>query len=96
MALNAAQIALCPGPWPEGEPLSADAEAFVDLPEEIGLRLLGRMIAHVGQQGGAELGQLETLYSELQAKGPNIRGLGASARCAATLRGRSSPSPRPS
>ena len=35
-ALNAAQIALCPGPWPDGRPLSADAEAFVDLPEEIG------------------------------------------------------------
>ena len=45
----------------------------VDLPQEIGLRLLGRMIAHVGQQGGAELGQLEALYSELQTKGPNIR-----------------------
>jgi len=72
-ALNAAQLALCPGPWPEEGPLSVDAEAFVDLPEEIGLRLLSRMIAHVGQQGGAELAQLETLYSELQAVGPNIR-----------------------
>ena len=73
VALNAAQLALCPGPWPDGDPLSADAEAFVDLPEEIGLRLLSRMIAHVGQQGGAELGQLEALYSELQAMGPHIR-----------------------
>jgi tRNA(Ile)-lysidine synthase len=73
VALNAAQIALCPGPWPDGGPLSANAEAFVDLPEEIGLRLLSRMIAHVGQQGAAELAQLETLYSELQAMGPNIR-----------------------
>ena len=73
VALNAAQLALYPGSWPDGDPLSAAAEAFVDLPEEIGLRLLGRMIAHVGQQGGAELGQLEALYSELQTKGPNIR-----------------------
>ena len=73
VALNAAQLALCPGPWPDGDPLSADAEAFVDLPEEIGLRLLSRMIVHVGQQGGAELGQLEALYSELQAMGPHIR-----------------------
>jgi tRNA(Ile)-lysidine synthase len=73
VALNAAQLALCPGPWPDGEPLSAGAEAFVDLPEEIALRLLSRMIAHVGQQGGAELGQLETLYSEFQSMGPHIR-----------------------
>jgi len=71
VALNAAQIALCPGPWPDGVPLSADAEAFLRLPEEIGLRLLGRMIAHVGRQGGPELGQLEVLYSELQASRVN-------------------------
>jgi tRNA(Ile)-lysidine synthase len=71
--LNAAQIALCPGPWPEGGPLSAYAEAFIDLPEEIGLRLLARMIAHVGQQGGPELGQLEALYSDFQRSGPPVR-----------------------
>ena len=59
-ALNDAQIALCPGPWAEGRPLSADAEPFLELPHEIGLRLLGRMIALVGQRGGAELAQLET------------------------------------
>jgi tRNA(Ile)-lysidine synthase len=73
VALNAAQLALCPGPWPKGGPLSVNAEDFVDLPEEIGLRLLGRMIAHVGQQGGAELAQLETLHSELHRMGSNIR-----------------------
>jgi tRNA(Ile)-lysidine synthase len=72
-ALNDAQMALCPGLWTEGDPLSADAEAFVDLPEEIGLRLLGRMIAFAGQQGGAELAQLEALYSELEAIAPNVR-----------------------
>ena len=66
-ALNDAQIALCPGPWTEGSPLSANAEAFLELPFEIGLRLLGRMIAFAGQQGGAELAQLETLYSELRS-----------------------------
>jgi tRNA(Ile)-lysidine synthase len=67
MALNAAQIALCPPPWPEGAPLSANAEAFLGLPEEIGLRLLGRMIARVGQAGGPELGQLEVLNFDLRA-----------------------------
>jgi tRNA(Ile)-lysidine synthase len=73
VALHAARLALWPGPWPEAGPLSADAQAFVDLPEEIGLRLLNRMIAHVGQHGAAELGQLEALYSELQAKGRYVR-----------------------
>jgi tRNA(Ile)-lysidine synthase len=65
--LNAAQIAVCPGPWAEGAPLSAEAEAFLQLPHEVGLRLLGRMIAFAGRQGGAELAQLETLYSELRS-----------------------------
>jgi tRNA(Ile)-lysidine synthase len=67
VALNAAQIAVCPPPWPNGAALSADSEAFLGLPEEIGLRLLGRMIAHAGEPGSAELGQLEVLYSELQS-----------------------------
>lgn len=70
--LNNAQVALCPGLWPDGGPLSADAEAFVDLPEEIGLRLLGRMIVFIGQDGGPELGQLEALYSELRQLGESI------------------------
>jgi len=69
VALNAAQIALCPPPWAERTSLSAAAEPFLSLPEEVGLRLLGRMIAHAGEQGGPELGQLEALYSELQATG---------------------------
>jgi len=66
-ALNDAQIALCPGPWTEGSPLSAGAEGFLSLPHEIGLRLLGRMIAFAGQRGGAELAQLEALYAELRS-----------------------------
>jgi len=78
VALNAAQIALCPPPWPKDAALSADSDAFLALPEEIGLRLLARMIAHVGEQGGAELGQLEVLYSELQAS--RVGRFAASAR----------------
>jgi tRNA(Ile)-lysidine synthase len=66
VVLHAAQIALCPGPWRQGTSLSADAAAFLGLPEEVALRLLGRMIAHVGRRGGAELGQLEVLYSDLR------------------------------
>src|SRR5262249_51831730 len=62
--LNNAQAALCPGPWADGQALSANAPAFFEMTPEIGLRLLGRMIAFAGQQGGAELAQLEILYSE--------------------------------
>jgi tRNA(Ile)-lysidine synthase len=65
--LNEAQGALCPGLWTQGSSLSVDAEALLALPHEIGLRLLGRMIAFAGQQGGAELAQLETLYFELRS-----------------------------
>lgn len=46
-------------------PKSADAEAFFDLPPEIGLRLLQRMVGWLGNEGPAELRQLETLYEQL-------------------------------
>ena len=52
---------LVPGPWPEEGPVTVDAEAFVDLPEEIALRLLGRLIDWTGNEGPVELGKLEAL-----------------------------------
>ena len=71
--LNDAQIALWPGPWSPGEPASIDAVAFLDLPEEIGLRLLQRIIGLIGNEGPAELGQLEALFAELRSMAPHIR-----------------------
>jgi tRNA(Ile)-lysidine synthase len=67
--LNDAQTILCPDPWPDGGPVSVDAEAFLDLPHEIGLRLLRRMIVRIGNESEPELGQLETLHAELSAAG---------------------------
>jgi len=65
--VDAAQAVLCPGAWPSKGPVSVPSEAFLALPAEIGLRLLQRVIAHVGNEGVAELGQLETLHAELMA-----------------------------
>ena len=85
--LNQAQIALCPGPWPEGEPISVDPAAFLGLPREIGLRLLQRMINRVGNEGPVELGQLESLYADLRAAGEPIWMGAAPGRVRRTLAG---------
>ena len=77
---DAAEAALCPGPWPAKGPVSVDSAAFIGLPSEIGLRLLQRMIAHAGGEGGGELGQLEDpscgIDSRARAKriAPHARG----------------------
>lgn len=45
----------------EGNRIVIDAEGFATLPEEVALRLLGRTIDQVGDEGPAELGKLESL-----------------------------------
>jgi tRNA(Ile)-lysidine synthase len=42
-----------------------DAEGFETLPEEIALRLLGRVVDSVGDEGPAELGKLESLLNAI-------------------------------
>ena len=54
-------------PWGEGTRIVLDPQAFSRLPAEIGMRLLGRAIAHVGDEGPVELGKLETLFEALAA-----------------------------
>ncbi|WP_312893083.1 tRNA lysidine(34) synthetase TilS [Ancylobacter sonchi] len=49
--------------------------AFLDLPEEIGLRLLGRAIRAVGTEGVPELGKLEALHGWICAGGSGARTL---------------------
>ncbi|MGH6682829.1 MAG: tRNA lysidine(34) synthetase TilS [Pseudolabrys sp.] len=41
--------------------IAFDAQRYFDLPAEIGLRLLGRAVAHVGDEGPVELAKLEAL-----------------------------------
>ncbi len=52
-----------------------DADAFGRLPEEIALRLLGRAVAHAGDEGPVELGKLEALLTALAQSGPIRRTL---------------------
>jgi len=57
-----------------GRSLALDAGLFAELPEEVGLRLIGRAIAAVGHEGTVELGKLEALVSALgEAVSANVR-----------------------
>jgi tRNA(Ile)-lysidine synthase len=48
-------------PWGEGRRLEFDAAKLFNLPAEIVLRLVGRAIAHAGDEGPVKLGKLESL-----------------------------------
>jgi tRNA(Ile)-lysidine synthase len=64
-AVRAARAALAGGSWSARAPIAFAATRFRDLPAEVGLRLLGRAIAHAGHEGPVELGKLEMLYDVL-------------------------------
>ena len=72
-AVGAARTALAPGPWRKRGPIVFPAGPFRELPAEVGLRLLGRAIAHVGNEGPVELGKLEMLYDSLRAPPASLR-----------------------
>jgi tRNA(Ile)-lysidine synthase len=84
-AVGAARAALAPGPWREGGPIALPSTQFRDLPAEVGLRLLGRIIAHAGDEGPVELGKLEDLYQALRTSRGALRRTLAGALI--TLRG---------
>jgi tRNA(Ile)-lysidine synthase len=65
--VEAAAAALSEAPWSERGPIAFAAEKFARLPAEVALRLLGRAIAHTGDEGPAQLGKLETLHDALAA-----------------------------
>jgi tRNA(Ile)-lysidine synthase len=72
-AVGAARAALAPGPWPNRGPVVFDAARFANLPAEVGLRLLGRAIAHTGDEGPVELAKLEALYDSLRLAHSRLR-----------------------
>jgi len=75
-AVDAACAALAPRPWPQRGPIVFAAVRLGDLPAEVALRLLGRAIAHAGDEGPVELAKLEQLYAALrQARAPPRRTL---------------------
>jgi tRNA(Ile)-lysidine synthase len=84
-AVGAARAALAPGPWRAGSPIALPAGQFRDLPAEVGLRLLGRTIAHTGDEGPVELGKLEELYQTVSTSRADLRRTLAGALI--TLRG---------
>ncbi len=67
LAVAAAAAALCDGVWPERGPIVFPAQDFAGLPAEVALRLVGRAIAWVGDEGPVELGKLEALADALAA-----------------------------
>jgi tRNA(Ile)-lysidine synthase len=72
-AVGAARASLAPLPWRERGPIVFDAPQFNALPAEVALRLLGRAIAHVGNEGPVELGKLELLYDALRGSRSLLR-----------------------
>ena len=72
-AVAAARAALAPDRWPKSGPIAFAAERFADLPAEVGLRLLGRAVAHAGDEGPVELGKLEALYEALRRTPGGLR-----------------------
>jgi tRNA(Ile)-lysidine synthase len=64
-AVAAAAAVLSGTEWSERGPIHLDAEGFAALPAEVALRLLGRAIARVGDEGPVQLGKLESLAEAL-------------------------------
>ena len=51
--------------WPSDEQATFNARGFAKLPDEIALRLLGMLVASMGDEGPVELGKLEALFAAL-------------------------------
>jgi len=64
-------------PWSTEGPITFDRNEFLNIPAELGLRLLGRAVGHVGDEGPVELKKLERLYETLvsrsRANGDGLR-----------------------
>ena len=67
LAVDVAGAAVSLNTWTNRGPIQFDAEKFLRLPAEVAIRLLGRAITQVGDEGPVELGPLETLYEAIIA-----------------------------
>ncbi len=66
LAVDVAIEAVCED-WPQRGPVAADAERFFGLPSEVALRLLGRAVVSVGNEGPVQLAKLEMLFEALRS-----------------------------
>src|SRR3954469_23383577 len=60
-------------PWRDGAPIELLTAPFSELPDELALRVLGRAITLVGNEGPVELGKLEALHAGLIASPAAVR-----------------------
>jgi tRNA(Ile)-lysidine synthase len=72
-AVDAAQAALAPAPWRQDDPVVFATARFAGLPAEVALRLLGRAIAHAGDEGPVELAKLEALHDTMRQAQSGLR-----------------------
>jgi tRNA(Ile)-lysidine synthase len=72
-AVEAASDTLAPRPWRSGGPIAFEAARFASLPAEVALRLLGRAVAHAGNEGPVELAKLESLYDTMRQADSRLR-----------------------
>jgi tRNA(Ile)-lysidine synthase len=63
--VNQAQADMASGGWLDDGPVTIDLVRYAELPDEIAIRVLARAVAATGNEGWAELAQLEELYAEL-------------------------------
>jgi len=68
-ATDAALAHLCRKGSTEPREAVMDAREFAELPAEIGLRALGRVIGTIGREGPVELGKLERLWEAVLRSG---------------------------
>jgi tRNA(Ile)-lysidine synthase len=61
------QPGIAGGIWPNASEIEISAAAFIRVPDEVALRVLGRAIDQTGDEGPAELGKLEALHDALKA-----------------------------
>ncbi|MEX0751739.1 MAG: tRNA lysidine(34) synthetase TilS [Xanthobacteraceae bacterium] len=69
-AVDKAAAELSLRPWSDTAAVELDARGFAALPAEVALRLLGRAVARLGDEGPVELSKLEALYAALAGKRP--------------------------
>ena len=86
--VNKVQFDIGSGDWLDGGPVTFDLPKYAELPDEIAIRLMARAIAATGNEGSAELAQIEELYTGLAREVlPDIRMGFVPARFRRTLAG---------